>query len=328
MTAAALPVPPALAGLAEELRTSPVFRAKTQIQPVAELLGLAPSPGGIRNGDDAAAIPDRDGWLLLAADGILPALVERDPYLAGRCAVLANVNDVYAMGGRPTAMVDVLGAPSDAAAAELCRGLRDGAARYQVPLVGGHVLRTAGQGSLAVAILGRARALITSFDAHPGDRLLLVTHPDGRWMEPDGFWNATLARNDAGLLPSLELLPAVAEAGLVRAGKDVSMSGVAGTAVMLAEASGVGARLDLDALRPPDGVPLARWLLAFMSYGFLLAAPPQACAALAAPFLARGLQAADVGEVTAGSEVVLVQGGQAALLWDWRSSGFTGLARP
>jgi uncharacterized protein len=318
----------ALASLAEELRASPVFRAKTQIQPVAELLGLGPAPGGIRNGDDAAAIPDRDGWLLLAADGILPALVERDPYLAGRCAVLANVNDVYAMGGRPTALVDVLGAPSDAAAAELCRGLRDGAARYQVPLVGGHVLRTAGQGSLAVAILGRARALITSFDACPGDRLLLVANRDGRWMEPDGFWNATLARNDAGLLPSLELLPAAAEAGLVHAGKDVSMSGIAGTAVMLAEASGVGARLDLDALGPPEGVPLARWLLAFMSYGFLLAVRPEACRALAAPFLARGLEAATVGEITGGSEVVLARGGETAPLWDWRRAGFTGFARP
>jgi len=198
--------------LAEALRASAAFRAKVRIRGVALGLGRG-MPGGIRNGDDAAAIPDENGWLLLAADGILPELVERDPYLAGRCAVLANVNDVYAMGGRPTAMVDVLGAPSDQATAELCRGLRDGAARYGVPIVGGHLLRTARGGSLAVAILGRARALITSFDARPGDRLLLVTHPDGRWVEPDGFWNATLARNDAALVENLELLPAAAEAG-------------------------------------------------------------------------------------------------------------------
>jgi AIR synthase-related protein len=317
-----------LAALAEELRNSAVFRAKTHIRPVAELLGSAPSQGGIRNGDDAAAIPDRDGWLLLAADGILPALVERDPYLAGRCAVLANVNDIYAMGGRPTAMVDVLGATSDAEAAELCRGLRDGAARYGVPLVGGHVLRALGSASLAVAILGRARSLITSFDARPGDRLVLVANRDGRFLEPDGFWNATLARNDAALLPNLELLPAAAEAGLVQAGKDVSMSGVAGTLVMLAETSGVGARLCLDALEPPGGVPVARWLLAFMSYGFLLAVRPEDCDAFAAPFLARGLEAGVVGEITDGSRVFLAQDGHEVALWDWRLAGFTGFSKP
>lgn len=311
------------AAVAEELLASSVFRAKVAIGRVADAL-RGTTACGIRNGDDAAAIPDRDGWLLLAADGILPELVARDPYLAGRCAVLANVNDVYAMGGRPTAMVDVLGTPSDAVTAEVCRGLRDGAARYGVPLVGGHLLHTRGGGSLAVAILGRARKLITSFDAHPGDRLVLVTHPDGRWTEPDGFWNATLPRNDEALVPNLELLPAAAEAGLVAAGKDVSMSGVAGTTVMLAEASGVGARLDLEALRPQVDVPPARWLTAFMSYGFLLAVHPDACASLAAPFLARGLVASPVGEVVSGSRVELRRGGARALLWDWSERAFTG----
>jgi AIR synthase-related protein len=316
----------ALAALAADLRASPVFQGKVHIQPVAALLGGA--GGGIRNGDDAAAIPDGDGWLLLAADGILPSLVERDPYLAGRSAVLANVNDVYAMGGRPTALVDVLGAPTDEAAAALARGLKDGAARYGVPIVGGHVLRTPAGGSLAVAVLGRARALVTSFDARPGDRLVLVTHPDGAWVEPDGFWNTTLARHDGALRDNLELLPAAAEAGRVRAGKDVSMGGVAGTAVMLAEASRVGLRLELDALAAPAGVPLSRWLAAFMSFGFLLAVAPGALEAFRAPFLARGLVAREVGEVTPGSLVLLTRGDEQAPLWDWAVAPFTGFGAP
>ncbi len=70
----------------------------------------------------------------------------------------------------------------------------------------------------------------------------------------------------------------------------------------------MGARLDLDALPPPEGVPLARWPLAFMSFGFLRAVPPETFAALAAPFLARGHVARAVGEITSGSEVVLTPG--------------------
>lgn len=309
--------------VAAALRASAVFRAKSDIRTAAAFFGGV--SGEIRNGDDAAAIPDGDGFLLLAAEGILPSLVRADPYLAGRCAVLANVNDVYAMGGRPIALVDVIGARDDAAR-ELCRGMRDAAARYRVPVVGGHVLRTSTDVSLSVAVLGRARSLVTSFDAVPGHRLVLVTNDDGHWLADHGFWNATLARNEASLPEDLELVPRAAEAGLVRAGKDVSMSGISGTVLMLAEASRVGARLNLDAVAPPPGVPLVPWLLAFMSYGFVLAVRPEALDAFVAPFHRRGLRATDVGCITAGSAVVLRWGRDETTLWDWLSEPFTGIA--
>lgn len=311
--------------VAANLRASAVFRAKADIRVAAEYFGKA--PGVVANGDDAAAIPDGDGYLLLAAEGVLPSLVERDPYLAGRSAVLANVNDVYAMGGRPIALVDVLSA-SGSAARELCRGMRDGAARYRIPIVGGHVLPAGGPASLAMAVLGRARRLLTSFDARPGELLVLVTNDDGRWLADHGYWNATLARNDADLPGHLELLPRAAEAGWVRAGKDVSMSGIAGTTLMLAESSGVGAELVLDAVEPPPGAPLVGWLLAFMSYGFLLSVHPREVDALVAPFRERGLRAAVVGTVVPGSEVTLRMGSERALLWDWAREPFTGMRHP
>jgi AIR synthase-related protein len=307
------------------LRASPAFQAKNEIQLPASFFGNG-SKDAIRNGDDAAAIPDGDGYLLLAAEGIIPSLVASDPYLAGRSAVLANVNDIYAMGGRPIALVDVIGAEGDRAR-EVCRGLKDGAARYHVPVVGGHFIRTASGPSLSAAVLGRAKKLVTSFDASPEDRLVLVTNDDGRWLSDNGFWNATLPKNDASLLGHLELLPAAAEAGLVRAGKDVSMSGIAGTALMLAEASGVGARIDLDAVAPPPDVPLIPWLLAFMSYGFLLAVRPDDVPAFVKPFHARGLRAAEIGRLTSGSSVALTWGSDEAELWNWRSQPFTGMAR-
>ena len=315
-----------LSELVSALRSSSVFRGKSPIRAVAEVLG--DRAGAIRNGDDAAALPDGEGFLLLAAEGIIPALVRGDPYLAGRCAVLANVNDIYAMGGRPLGMVDVVGTGDEASLRELCRGMRDGAARYQVPIVGGHVLRTSSDVSLSLAILGRARSLITSFDAKPGERIVLVTNLDGRWLAEHGYWNATLAKNDALLVPALELLPAAAEKGLLRAGKDVSMCGISGTVLMLAECSRVGARLELDRITPPDGVPLAPWLLAFMSYGFVLAVDPRQIEALAAPFRALGLLAADIGEFTAGSKVVLRRGGEEEVLWDHAREPFTGMGRP
>ena len=313
-----------LEALARELRDSEAFRNKCRIRPMTEAFAGLTRASGIRNGDDAAAIPDGDGWLLLAAEGIVASIVRQNPYLAGKCAVLANVNDIYAMGGRPVAMVDVIGTPDGEAAREICRGMRENAERYKVPVVGGHLLRTTTDASVALAILGRARRCLTSFDARPGDHLVLVARKNGRWLADLGFWNATLPEDDGSLLSDLELLPACAEAGLAAAGKDVSMAGVSGTALMLAESSGLGVTLDLDRLRPPEGVPLAPWLLAFMSYGFLLAVSPANLAALTALFAARGLAAAPVGEFGRERRASLRQGDRRAVLWDFEARPFVG----
>ncbi len=312
-----------ISAIVQQLRISRVFDGKRSIRKVS--LHFSNEQNSIRNGDDAAAIPDGDGYLLLAAEGIVPDLVKSNPYLAGRCAVLTNVNDIYGMGGRPTALVNVIGAGEDETAEAICRGISDNAARYLVPEVGGHILRLGSGGStLAAAILGRARQLITSFDAHPGDQLIMVSRSKGRWLPAYGFWNSTLEEDDANLVANLDLIPQAGEMGLVRAGKDVSMAGMAGTAVMLAEASGVGMRLDLERISPPDGVDLVPWLLAYFSYGFLLSVHPAKLDDLRDLFVKHQLPAATIGSVLPGSEVLLVSGDRQAVLWDWRAEPFTG----
>ncbi|MDR3043274.1 MAG: sll0787 family AIR synthase-like protein [Desulfovibrio sp.] len=314
--------------LAVSLRNSEVFRNKCHIGPVAEVFADLARTFGIRNGDDAAALADGDGHLLLAAEGVVTGMVRSNPYLAGRCVVLANVNDIYAMGGRPLAMVDVIGTPSEDSAREIARGMRDAALRYRVPVVGGHILRTEGDTSVALAILGRANSLITSFDARPGDLLMLVTRSNGQWLDDMGFWNCTLPEDDPLLPAHLDLLPQVAEAGFVRAGKDVSMAGIAGTAVMLAEGSGIGVEIDVDRVSPAPGATLASWLLAFMSYGFLLAVPPENEAAVEAHFRAHGIVTARIGHFRKEPDVLLRQGAESAQLWDFNAGPFASARRP
>ena len=68
------------------------------------------------------------------------------------------------------------------------------------------------------------------------------------------------------------------------------------------------------------------WLLAFMSYGFVLAVRPEAVDAFVAPFRNRGLRATEIGSITAGSSVTLELDGDETLLWDWRVKPFTGMA--
>ena len=70
----------------------------------------------------------------------------------------------------------------------------------------------------------------------------------GGFREPHLYWDAATGAPSARLRGDLEILPTLAEAGLVRAGKDISMAGLVGTAMMLCESSRRGVCLDLDAI--------------------------------------------------------------------------------
>jgi selenophosphate synthetase-related protein len=104
---------------------------------------------------------------------------------------------------------------------------------------------------LAVAILGRTEALVTSFDARPGDTLLMAVDLAGRFRDPFPWWDASTGASDDHLRALLPIMPDLAAQGLLSAAKDISMAGPIGTAIMLAEASQVGLEIDLDAAPRP-----------------------------------------------------------------------------
>ncbi|WP_419759233.1 sll0787 family AIR synthase-like protein [Acidisoma sp.] len=314
----------ALATIAETLRSSRSFAAKADIATAAARLGLS-GASAIAVGDDCAAIPDGDGFLLLAIEGFISAFVAADPWFAGWCGVMVNISDVAAMGGRPVAVVDALWAPGDACD-PILDGLRDASAAFGVPIVGGHTnLRTDTQ-QLSVAILGRAQRLLTSFDAAPGDRLVAAIDLRGRYREPFPNWEAATDAPAHRLRGDIELLPLIAEAGLSKAGKDISQAGLVGTAMMLAECSRVGLSIDLAGVPRPEGVPLDRWLLSFPSFGYILAVPPFHVDDVVGRFTARGIAAADVGAVTAGSVVEILDGSARETVWDFARQPLIGCA--
>jgi AIR synthase-related protein len=278
----------------------------------------------VRLGDDTAAIPDGEGYLLFAAEGMSPELVAREPRFAGYCAVMVNASDVYAMGGRPLAIVDALFATNDGAAEPLWRGMSDAAARFGVPIVGGHTNLHSPYPALAAAVLGRARRLLTSFDARSGDVLIAATDLRGTMHGHHPFWNASLEASPERLRADYEILPTLAEAGLATAGKDISMGGLVGTALMLLEASGVGATLTLEAIPRPPGIGWERWLLAFPSYGFLLSVSASNAQRVLAAFAARGIAAAVVGQVDGTRRLTLSLAGERAPFWDLAETPLTG----
>ncbi len=321
-----------LAEIIAHLRAAPAWQRKNELDVLAGSQdALAPSVAGkpVPLGDDTAVIELPEGNLLLAAEVVYPPLVAADPYLAGRSVVLANVNDVYAMGGEPLALVDTILAPDKALAAEILRGLRDGCARYGVALVGGHLTATGGVASLSACILGRAQRILSSFNARPGDIILHVVNLNGQFHPQFPFWDCSAHLSDAELRRDLSLLPAAAEAGWCDAARDISMAGVIGSLLMMLELSGVGAVVALDDVPQP---PAARqryldWLLGFPSYGFVLSARPRYVAALQASFAEHAITCAPIGQVTAKRAVHLRRRGEEQLLFDLELESFMGLAR-
>jgi AIR synthase-related protein len=325
------------AACAAYLAGSAAFRAKHDIARVAGHVDSAPSPvecwreraGQILIGDDTAAIPDGEGYLLFAAEGMLPEFLDRDPHFAGWCSVMVNVSDVAAMGGFPLAVVDVYWHGPSSPMESVLEGIREACRAYGVPLVGGHTMRrSGGPHALAVAIVGRTQHLLTSFGALPGDVILYVVDLRGSYHADFPFWDASQGRDAPSLRGDLALLGDLAASGVVHACKDVSNAGVAGTLLMMLEASRVGGVLDLERIPRPPEVDPWRWLLTFPSYGFLLSVALDRAASVRETMRLRGLACEPVGTVDGSNALRLARGGHEAVLWDLSTKPFTGFPGP
>ena len=315
-----------LAALAERLRGHPGLRAKRDIQPAAAVFEHQPFPAlgaAAALGDDAALLPAVGAPLLLACEGLHPDLVQEDPWFAGWCGVLVNLSDIAAMGGRPLALVNSLWSRSGEAAGPLLAGLREACDRFAIPMVGGHSNLTSPYNALAVAVLGVLEGPpLPARAARVDDELWLLADPRGAFHRHYPFWDAATGAPAERLRAQLALLPDLARLGLSHAAKDVSMGGIAGTAVMFAEAAGLALELDLAAVPRPDGVAEEVWLTCFPSFGFLLAVAPDRSTALRDHLrLVPELLAAPIGHFAPGDpSLVLQRQGERRIVWDGREA--------
>src|SRR4029077_11457896 len=85
-----------LSALTGALHTRVELTYKQDIQLAAKAFGREarsawfPEDGPIVNGDDATALAHAGGYVLFAAEGMRGDFVEKDPWFAGYCSILAN----------------------------------------------------------------------------------------------------------------------------------------------------------------------------------------------------------------------------------------------
>jgi selenophosphate synthetase-related protein len=295
--------------LAGAVRTAPGLLAKRDLELVARL-------GADIDGDDAALIPHGDEQIVVCGEAIAPSFVASDPQAAGAAAVVTNVSDVRAMGGRPLAIVDMLVSPDREHAEAVLDGLRRASELLGVPIAGGHL--TLGHApALSASCTGVVRVPLRASAARPGDVLLAAFSLEGRYLDATGTFFSSLGDRPAERLRTDgDALVEVAEQRLCHAARDVSMPGVAGSLLQMIDVAGCGAVLDVERLPRPEGAALERWLLTFPSFGFLLAAPPDQAEAACAVFTQRGLACAPCGRFEDGHALRLAAGAASVEVWD------------
>jgi selenophosphate synthetase-related protein len=304
--------------LAAAIRDLPALHAKRDLQLVKAL-------GPVGDGDDGALIAHGEEWIVLCGEAMLPSYVAAQPRAAGASAVVTNVSDVRAMGGRPLAILDMLVSPDEAHAELVLEGLAWAAELLGVEVVGGH-LTIGGPASLSATCTGVARRPLRSAAARPGDVLLAAFCLEGGYpSDENDFFSSLRDRAPNELRTDGDALTDVAEAGLCHAARDISMPGAAGSLLQMLEGAGCGAVLDVDRLPRPDGITVERWLKTFPSFGFLLAASAEHADAARAVFTRRGLACEVCGAFEDTRRLDLQSGADRATVWDFDIVPLTGL---
>ncbi|HEU4391835.1 MAG TPA: selenide, water dikinase SelD [Blastocatellia bacterium] len=132
---------------------------------------------GSATADDAAIYKlSEDLALVLTTDFFTP-IVDK-PYDFGAVAAANALSDVYAMGGRPTAALSIVGFPeslSPEVLGEILRGAAAIARNAGIDIVGGHTIKTE-EPIYGLAVVGTVHPgrVLTNANAKPGDALILT----------------------------------------------------------------------------------------------------------------------------------------------------------
>ncbi len=294
---------------------------------------------GPRIGEDAAVIDLGDRYLVATADPITFATDE-----VARYALQVNANDVAVRGARPRWFLATVllpeGRTTDDSVERLFAELHAACEELDVALVGGHTEVTHGLDRVVIAgtMLGEVAKdkLVTTGGARVGDAVVLTKGVPlegaaiiAREKEAELLARgvrASVIRKAKGFLrtPGLSVLPEAeiaCELAPVHAMHDPTEGGVATALHELAEAAGVGLRIDRERLMIlPEGRELCAAFgldpLGTIASGALLLTLAPADAGVVIHALAReGIDSHFIGQVVPREQgVVLVEGSRQAPL--------------
>jgi selenide,water dikinase len=216
---------------------------------------------GIATGDDAGVYRMSDDVAVVQTVDFFTPIVD-DPYIYGQIAAANSLSDVYAMGGRPITVMNILCYPIASRdineLGAILRGGADKIAESGAALVGGHsVDDPEPKYGLSVTGLIDPEHVATNAGAQAGDAIVL-TKPLGTGIittaaKFDACDNATLgAACDSMASLNSGAAAAMRSVGIgpngVHAATDITGFALLGHMYHMARASGVGMELDAAAI--------------------------------------------------------------------------------
>lgn len=206
-------------------------------------------------GDDCAVLSPPRYPVLVSTDMLMDGtdfiLAEVGPRRAGRKAMAANLSDIAAMAGTPTAAVVAAALPRERReiAEELYLGLRDVADAFDVPIVGGDTNAWTGPLVISVTVLGEASS--------PGAVLRSGARP-GDWIFVTGPLGGSILGRHLDFTPRIREAQTLARAVTLHAMCDIS-DGLSADLNHILEESRCGAILDFASIPiAPAAIELSR----------------------------------------------------------------------
>jgi selenide,water dikinase len=216
---------------------------------------------GIATGDDAAVYKMSEDLAIISTVDFFPPIVD-DPFKFGEIAATNALSDVYAMGGKPVIALNIVGFPVDLPHEILGRILSGGASKAEeagVLIVGGHTVDDA-EPKYGMSVTGVVHPgeQVTNAGAKPGD-ILVLTKPIGTGIittagKQERVSAETLNRA-VSIMSELNRKPAEAMMHVgVNACVDVTGFGLLGHLRLIAQGSGVSARVKVSNVPVIEGV--------------------------------------------------------------------------
>jgi len=210
---------------------------------------------GFETSDDAAVYRLSDDMAALLTVDFFTPIVD-DPYDFGRITAANALSDIYAMGGRPLAAMNLLAFPCSMGAdivGEVVRGGAEKVAEAGAVIVGGHTIDD-NEPKYGLAVFGSVHPdrVVRNAGARPGD-VLFLTKPVGTGIFGTALKNGLETEETARVVIETmatlnrDAADAMLEVG-VRAATDVTGFGVLGHLHEMLSASGCAGELDLVAV--------------------------------------------------------------------------------
>jgi thiamine-monophosphate kinase len=280
-------------------------------------------------GDDAAVVaPDRNTLEVLTTDCLVEGVHFDRTFVGaadiGHKALAVNLSDLAAMGAAPRVALLSLVLPPDfpvASVDALIDGMTELAGRARIAIVGGNIARSPGPLIVDVTVTGSVhrRRVLTRTGARAGDELYVTgalggaalglrrlrENPAGAGVEVDRYRRPE-PRTRFGLM--------LGRNRAARACIDLS-DGLADGVRQLAQASGLGAIVEADALPLVEGAAVGDALAGGEDYELLFAVSPRMRSRLKhAMRLVKELAVTRIGRLTSDRAMLLVRNGSTEAL--------------